>query len=1774
MRQTNIIRHCYDRVKHLLCTMLLVIGFITATYADVSGVAVSTNFPGDSNKINGSGYVDLSVTWMGDTPPFTAKYKVNSNIINTEAAINENSTTARIQASTIGDTGGNPVPIVVQIVDSLGKTAEASSQGVIVDTKAPTLTATITNGPTFSQSSTVRIQIVSDKEVKAPTVTCNSVNATAEGSISVGTSFVYNLPLSSSFTNGSYNINITTTDTTSPEAGANRGSTTCSFTVGTSAAGPTAIEGATPASPTNAPTISLTGSSPTGVAKVVLLDGGTEVTSLNTSETSWSMTITSVEGSHSYVAVSYDSLNQEISRSTAFTYVVDKTAPDKPTVATEGIPAQTNATSQVFSVTVENYSTEVTPPVMLQGYNNNVAVGSKYNVTSSGSPLNVTIPLSDGTNLIYFKTVDAAGNQSENSESVTINKSGSATAAVSTVLIDTYSVPAPTTSMLGTGEHNFTINFNQPVSSAEPTVSITCGGGSTITGRGTWESNTVFKGSFNIPANGGATVDGAATITVSGVKDTYGNILPEYSQAAAFSIDSTAPQSSINSSQDIYVSANRQSVTLNGTVDDGTGSGVDFLTLIIKDSTGAGTDVTQNIPLQTGAQSPWSYALDVSALGESGEYTLVTSATDKAIPTGNKESYTGKPGIKIIVDKIAPEAVRISLNNTGIDMVDESVIASDVSRIVAVASDTGSGLDLTNANYVLTLTGPEGNIAGEKTNNGINTLYFDFPTLTASGTYTVTFTPVDKAGNAGTTVTKRFSINKSAPDQAEFAPTAFAVANKTEENLAENQVKVVLSSNGSSTPSYANSTISVKYNGNEVGRQEANDTALIAKLHNGDLKTDGSHDGNYYITVVPHSTTGVTGNAITSSFVYDTQAPVITKSSPNITTTEAQWLGTGVSELYIEVSDAPKDILQYYNGQYDLTVASAPVQPGDVSWYNGSGSGINFSNSVLKWTMEGGVTSEPHTYSGSRIKVKAPQNSQVMSTASDTKGFVEVEVYAEIHDNVIKGTDVPNKLTISKTLKFDYTPPTITIGSSSGSKYQGNTLTVRGSAEDVGSDETLKVQGIEYSEDNGTTWIPINAEGLPAKNASITVKLDISSKTDGSHKVKFRATDLAGNTSGETTFTYVIDRIPPNAPELTIPLADYTVNKRTQSFKWATSNGANDYLLQISDDSSFNNILNHTANSGYPSLKGAICTTTNSSFTLPKDGNFYWRVAALEKCADGYNISEFSTTRRIAVDSVKPYILSVSPTPSSSNTVSTGMVTFNFRFSETLDPTINLTATITSAGGQVMKIEKISCTGDTWTGTTVIPKNNSSLYDGTAVISVQGAADLAGNIMTVDSSHTIVINTGPAFTTKLFSNPAHEYEITILTKASESLQTAPSVYVKQGSTKTPVTMSFLKDRFYSGAYKIDKENPGKAYITISGTDLYGMVGNSTVEFIIADANASSRMSLTTNSGSSLKAAEGSTYSPTSIYLIDRKCLESPFSGTETINSSIRASAGIRASREVKNQELVGVLGLDQVEPRSTKLKKCMLYTADLNGEVINTDHSKVHIYRQDSNGKWIFQGGTLYNYKISAQLTGLGRLALMADLTAPRMSRISPTDGEKLRTSKPEISGQFEDNGSGLNPNTFKLYIDGLQVQNVNMESNGSFRYQVDKALTPGRHQIDVEVKDNAGNSLRKSFVSTSPAFAEGEFRPYPNPARGNYIKFAYNFGANPESVSLKIYDSAGHLVAKFGTDDFGRADGKLNWDLTNKKGKRVANGTYIYRLEYVSNGQKIKRRGRLAILR
>ena len=98
----------------------------------------------------------------------------------------------------------------------------------------------------------------------------------------------------------------------------------------------------------------------------------------------------------------------------------------------------------------------------------------------------------------------------------------------------------------------------------------------------------------------------------------------------------------------------------------------------------------------------------------------------------------------------------------------------------------------------------------------------------------------------------------------------------------------------------------------------------------------------------------------------------------------------------------------------------------------------------------------------------------------------------------------------------------------------------------------------------------------------------------------------------------------------------------------------------------------------------------------------------------------------------------------------------------------------------------------------------------------------------------------------------------------------------------------------------------------------------------------------------------------------------------------------------------------------------------------------------------------------------------------------------------------------------------------------------------------------------------------------YPNPAK-NYSKIRFKVSGNQinaDEVSVKIYDVAGHLVADGSNIDMRGAKANVyeaRWDLRNKKGKRVANGAYIAKIEVrdpINWGKKAKYTLKIAVLK
>jgi hypothetical protein len=102
---------------------------------------------------------------------------------------------------------------------------------------------------------------------------------------------------------------------------------------------------------------------------------------------------------------------------------------------------------------------------------------------------------------------------------------------------------------------------------------------------------------------------------------------------------------------------------------------------------------------------------------------------------------------------------------------------------------------------------------------------------------------------------------------------------------------------------------------------------------------------------------------------------------------------------------------------------------------------------------------------------------------------------------------------------------------------------------------------------------------------------------------------------------------------------------------------------------------------------------------------------------------------------------------------------------------------------------------------------------------------------------------------------------------------------------------------------------------------------------------------------------------------------------------------------------------------------------------------------------------------------------------------------------------------------------------------------------------IETSIDDD-----RTHFPETSALLSA-----YPNPFN-DAINIIYKAsGIKKELIKLKIYDIEGKLVRNFGGLKTSNGEGRINWDATDRKGRKVPSGAYFARLECLGESKTIK---------
>ncbi|MBM3214278.1 hypothetical protein FJZ36_05130 [Candidatus Poribacteria bacterium] len=135
--------------------------------------------------------------------------------------------------------------------------------------------------------------------------------------------------------------------------------------------------------------------------------------------------------------------------------------------------------------------------------------------------------------------------------------------------------------------------------------------------------------------------------------------------------------------------------------------------------------------------------------------------------------------------------------------------------------------------------------------------------------------------------------------------------------------------------------------------------------------------------------------------------------------------------------------------------------------------------------------------------------------------------------------------------------------------------------------------------------------------------------------------------------------------------------------------------------------------------------------------------------------------------------------------------------------------------------------------------------------------------------------------------------------------------------------------------------------------------------------------------------------------------------------------------------------------------------------------------------------------------------------------------------------------------------------------------------LPNGSYDLYVDIADTSTNvaSLGPDpktpvrFTIDEPVRLIGTVLPAPNPIRDDtYFTYSLNQPAN--DVSIRIYSVSGRLVRIIESASARRGYNETYWDGRDSGGKRLANGTYFFRMRVESEGGREDRTGKMAILR
>lgn len=317
-------------------------------------------------------------------------------------------------------------------------------------------------------------------------------------------------------------------------------------------------------------------------------------------------------------------------------------------------------------------------------------------------------------------------------------------------------------------------------------------------------------------------------------------------------------------------------------------------------------ELTSQIFLSLPASFPRDGSVD-------GEYTVKISLVDKAGNRSDSE-YT------VVYDSKAPQIGSVVVNTDPPMALVPNRIAELVEPINRITLQFEEATRINFANTQITLMGPEStNASGESTtpsipltleDDGVSEITLSFLDLEQIGTYILSVTPQDVAGNAAAgAVAYRFILDIPLPQVSSVVigetvtETSSDVVYVNADNMRIGALLLDPTETGLSLGSEG-STITVVDAAEEVvpGGIGSNGEDLIV-WQPITLTSDGTTDGRYSVYITPLDKAGRQGSTVYREFIYDTQKPEIIAAGPINLSQPVTYISQSLTQFNFTVAD-------------------------------------------------------------------------------------------------------------------------------------------------------------------------------------------------------------------------------------------------------------------------------------------------------------------------------------------------------------------------------------------------------------------------------------------------------------------------------------------------------------------------------------------------------------------------------------------------------------------------------------------------------------------------------------------------------------------------------------------------------------------------------------------------------------------------------------------------------------------------------------------------------